>query len=163
MLNTLPLKNREMSNTLKSETYTERRSTSWHASKFWRYGNLVESLNPSGFTSELLEISSSISEKLNRKYDACLVNYYADENVGMKYHSDPDQVCNSDEPLFTNDTTVISHGRTAMMKFRGVDNFEVLCFNGDGVSMVEDCQVKLEHGVEGYGERLSYVFKGVLK
>lgn len=56
MLNTLPLKNREMSNTLKSETYTERRSTSWHASKFWRYGNLVEPLNPSGFTSELLEI-----------------------------------------------------------------------------------------------------------
>ena len=154
-----------MSNSLLAETYQERRSTSWHGNVPWRYGNLLEPLSPSRFTADLENLKSGLEFKLGRCYEACLVNYYEDSDVGMNWHSDPDQRCNSEAPLFGDETTVVSRGTPACMKFRRRDrsfNFEIFVFHGDGVSMVEDCQVLLEHGVEGYGERLSYVFKGEL-
>ena len=154
-----------MSNSLLTETYQERRSTSWHGTVPWRYGNLIEPLSPLPFPDDLSNLANGLKVKLGRDYSACLVNYYEDEDVGMKYHSDPDQKCNSEVPLFRDETTVVSRGTPACMKFRRRDrsfNFEIFVFSGDGVSMVEDCQVLLEHGVEGYGERLSYVFKGEL-
>jgi len=164
--------NREMSRD-RGGTYTsmydERRGTAWFGdcgTPEWSYGNLVKPLVPHPFPSDVDRLRRVVNSKLSSGYDSCLVNFYESEDVGMKWHADPDQTGNSDRPLFTCDTCVVSAGRPANLKFRPVtgegERFEIFCCHGDLVRMKGDCQVVYEHAVEGTGERFSFVFKETL-
>ena len=155
-----------------STSYTERRGTAWlgdpDAVPNWCYGNLASPLTAEPFPPLVETLRLRLNDLLSSNYDCCLVNYYSDTDVGMKWHSDPDQIVNSERPLFTTDTAVISVGEPASLKFRplkqsssspSINRFELFCCDGDVVRMTNDCQAVFEHAVEGTGERFSLVFK----
>ena len=167
--------NRQMRRT-SDTTYIERRGTAWlgtETTPTWLYGNLVNPLTADPFPRVVEELRLRLNGLLHARYDCCLVNYYSDTDVGMKWHSDPDQEVNSLKPLFTTDTAVVSVGEPASLKFRPLKpsssfseddrRFELFCCHGDVVRMHNKCQSVYEHAVEGTGQRFSLVFKETIR
>mmetsp|Transcript_3190 Transcript_3190/g.9724 ORF Transcript_3190/g.9724 Transcript_3190/m.9724 type:complete len:376 (+) Transcript_3190:81-1208(+) len=116
------------------------------------------------FSPAVRAVAKRLAELTGVKYDGCLINYYADGQTGMRYHSDPDQ-----DTLWTTDTAVVSIGDTRQFILRRIDDFSsrhiYYVSGGDVVVMSDDCQekyqhcIKVESNAEDCGPRMSLVYK----
>ncbi|GMI37075.1 hypothetical protein TrCOL_g7164 [Triparma columacea] len=155
-------------------SYPERRLTGWVTfdSKDvpWKYGNRASNLPCQSPGPSMIRLRSHVESALKVPkgyYDCALVNHYNTLESGMKWHSDPDQLCNSDPTgapaIFEDDTAVLSLGLPGVFRIRRKDKVgeavKVTVMEGDVFRMVGRCQDTHEHCVEGRGGRGSVVFK----
>jgi alkylated DNA repair dioxygenase AlkB len=110
-------------------SYPERRLTGWVTfdSKDvpWKYGNRASNLPCQSPGPSMIRLRSHVESALNVPkgyYDCALVNHYNTLESGMKWHSDPDQLCNSDPTgapaIFEDDTAVLSLGLPGVFRIR---------------------------------------------
>eukprot|EP00188_Purpureofilum_apyrenoidigerum_P006207 Plantae.Rhodophyta-Purpureofilum_apyrenoidigerum.ctg9229.p1 GENE.Plantae.Rhodophyta-Purpureofilum_apyrenoidigerum.ctg9229~~Plantae.Rhodophyta-Purpureofilum_apyrenoidigerum.ctg9229.p1 ORF type:complete len:396 (+),score=51.31 Plantae.Rhodophyta-Purpureofilum_apyrenoidigerum.ctg9229:164-1351(+) len=155
--------NRDMI-TLNGRELGESRLTAWqheNGRPFLYSGKCME--GPT-FTPVVRAVATRLAELTGVNYDGCLINYYADGQTGMRYHSDPDQ-----GTYWTTDTAVVSIGDTRQFIFRRADDYSMrhvyYVTGGDVVIMRGDCQerfqhcVKVESNAEDCGPRMSLVYK----
>ena len=112
------------------------------------------------------KIQSTIFNKFGIYYDSVLVNYYKDNTIGMRYHSDP-----LGDGKWEPDFMIVSIGCPRKLIFREIkkyDNkypFEMQ--NGDCVHMFDNCQDLYQHCLKkekvNKGHRISLVFKRLVQ
>ena len=121
---------------------------------------------PSKMTPTIKKIQSILYDKFNINFDCVLANYYKDNTVGMRYHSDP-----LENGKWDTNFIIISFGIPRKLIFREIGNidnkytFEMR--NGEVVHMFNDCQEKYQHCLKKeknyISPRISLVFKRLNK
>ena len=108
-------------------TYSERRLTGWVTFSPepvpWKYGNRASNLPCQTPSSAMMRLRSHVESALRLPegyYDCALVNHYNTVESGMKWHADPNQLCNSEpsEAVFEDDTAVLSLGKPGVFRIR---------------------------------------------
>lgn len=72
---------------------SEQRLTAWQSTVNQPFGYSGKLMSPSedGFSPRIGAVRDALVAKIDRLYDSCLINYYENGKVGMRYHSDPGQ------------------------------------------------------------------------
>ncbi|KAL1505048.1 hypothetical protein AB1Y20_008808 [Prymnesium parvum] len=147
----------------------EQRLTAWQseANMPFCYSGKTMYPSPGGFTPRLGAVRDVLADRLGRRYDSCLVNYYENAKVGMRYHSDPGQ-----GEQWGYSTAVVSVGATRFFVFREAEAKERKCAfavrHGDVVEMFANCQRRYQHTVKVEAaaglahRRMSLVYKRTL-
>ena len=128
------------------------------------YSNKI--MEPIKMSSLVKKIQTKIYNKFGTFYDSVLVNYYKDNTVGMRYHSDP-----LDDGKWAPDFIIVSIGCPRKLIFREILNFDnkfpFEMRNGDCVHMFDNCQDLYQHCLKkekvNKGSRISLVFKRLVK
>ena len=93
-------------------------------------------------------IRDAVSDTIGRHYCSVLVNHYADESSGMRFHADPGQ---GESGGWGYSTSVVSVGATRQFVFRGIDDAAKRATfrlrHGDVMHMFADCQQAWQHSV----------------
>ncbi len=74
------------------KTITTSRLVAWHGDEPYDYAYSGHSRVAQPWTPVLQKIKNCVEKKLNRSFNCCLLNYYADGAQGMSWHSDDEQV-----------------------------------------------------------------------
>jgi len=140
----------------------ELRKTYWYSEKSQILNYSGKQMNPNPFIPIISELRDLIFQKIGIYFDSVLVNYYENNNIGMRYHSDP-----LDNGKWSSDFCILSFGDSRKLIFREINNidkkYEYNLENGDAVHMFDDCQDKFQHCLKKEkitkGPRISLVFK----
>ncbi len=81
------------------KTITTARLYAWHGDEAFDYAYSGKSRIAEPWTATLLEIKKALEEKLDTKFNCCLLNYYADGSQGMAWHSDDEKVMEENEVI----------------------------------------------------------------
>lgn len=139
----------------------ESRLTCWMSDKDIELEYSDKKMKPIRLTKIVSEIRDSIYQKYNIYFDSVLANYYLDNKVGMRYHSDPLN------DIWDTHFMILSIGDSRKIIFREIENidkkYEFEMESGDIIHMFDDCQDKYQHSVRKSkickGPRISLVFK----
>jgi alkylated DNA repair dioxygenase AlkB len=139
----------------------ELRQTFWYSEKQQVLNYSGKKMQPSPFIPIIKDLRDLIFDKIGIMFDSVLVNYYENNNIGMRYHSDPL------DGKWSTDFFILSFGDTRKLIFREINNIEKKyqfnLENGDAIHMFGNCQdvyqhcLKKEKGTKG--PRMSLVFK----
>jgi alkylated DNA repair dioxygenase AlkB len=148
-----------------SKSIEESRLTAWQGPCPFYYSNKTMSASP--MTSRIAAIRDRLADETGVFYDCVLINLYENGEVGMRYHSDPDQGL-----YWSTTTAVVSIGDTREFCLRDVaskgkiEHHRFFVSQACVVEMVDDCQIRYQHCVKQAGEagpRVSLVFKQSLE
>ena len=148
------------------EWIPESRLTCWMSDDNTTLEYSDKEMEPIRLTEKVSEIRDILNQKFGIYFDSVLANYYSDNSVGMRYHSDP-LGDNKWDPNFM----IVSFGSDRKLIFREIKNVDIKypfeMSNGDMVHMFDDCQDTYQHSVRRVktkiGPRISLVFKKSIK
>ena len=147
------------------EWIPESRLTCWMSDYDITLEYSEKSMKPNPLTPYIKEIRQKLFEKFNIYFDSVLANYYGDNTIGMRYHSDP--ILDKWDTNFM----IVSIGDSRNIIFRDATNFDTKfkfeLKNGDIIHMFDDCQDKYQHSIRkekvAKNTRISLVFKRSIK
>lgn len=92
---------------------TTKRKVAWHGSApyTYKYSHITRVALP--WTKELKDIKSKVEKLVGCEFNSCLLNYYADGNEGMGWHSDNEKELCKNAPIAS-----VSFGATRKFIFK---------------------------------------------
>ena len=142
-------------------TVKEERKTCWMSDMnyTYTYGNKI--MQPDKLTLTVKKIQNITESKYGIYFDSVLINYYANGNIGMRYHTD--ETYNE----WLEESVIVSFGSTRKLVFREIDNYDNKTYlemsSSDLVFMKDGCQQIYQHRVlkdkKILDDRISLVFK----
>jgi alkylated DNA repair dioxygenase AlkB len=127
------------------KTIITKRQVAWYGDEGikYRYSGINRYALP--WTSELIQINSTIQTLMNESYNSCLLNYYSNGNEGMAWHSDDEKELNPETGILS-----LSFGANRRFcfkhKFRDLKT-ELILEHGSALLMDAMCQKYWKHSL----------------
>ena len=163
LLNDIPWKNDEA--LIFGKHIVTKRKVAWYGDKEFAYSYSGTTRYGLLWTKELLELKCIVENKLNLKFNSCLLNLYPTGNEGMAWHSDDEKVLGKNTVIAS--LTLGAERYFALKHKRTQEKVKLLLENGSLLVMKDETQPywlhRLPPTVHVKSPRINLTFRTIIE